>query len=225
MASVGSAPPSVLQSTKMARTGSILPGVSKKACAYPASLSMIHCGSGASVGEGRGGTTVGNANAGGGGKVGSISGGGARVGSNQGVGAGVGKTGIGGMAGGGKKTGTVGTGVGSTRSGVGANCVLMSATWARWVAEICGLVRVGMGVRRVGSKVCGEAASFGGWVASVDVAGVEPEQARARTEQQGQNVSEYQVSQQGTPLQSGRRDTCHSTQPEKQARGHEMPLA
>ena len=116
--------------------------------------------------------------------------------------------------GGGKKTGTVGTDVGSTRSGVGANWVLISAAWARCVAEICGLVRVG-----------GEAVSVSGWVASVEVAGVAPEQARVRAEQQGQNGREYQVSQQGPPLQSGRRDTCYSTQPEMQARGHEMPLA
>ena len=67
--------------------------------------------------------------------------------------------------GGGKKTGTVGTDVGSRRSGVGANWVLISATWARCVAEICGLVRVGMGVRRVGSRVGGEAVSVSGWVA------------------------------------------------------------
>ena len=160
---------------------------------------------------------------GGGGKVG-ISGG-ARVGNNQGVGAGVGKTGMGGKAGSGKKTGTVGTDVGSTRSGVGANRVLISVTWARCVAEICGLARVVMGVRRVGSRVGGEAVSVSGWVASVEVAGVAPEQARVRAEQQGQNGREHQVSQQGTPLQSARRDTCYSTQPEMQARGHEMPIA
>ena len=132
---------------------------------------------------------------------------------------------MGGKVGGGKKTGTVGTDVGSRRSGVGANWVLISVTWARCVAEICGLVKVGMGVRRVGSRVGGEAVSVSGWVASVEVAGVAPEQARVRAEQQGQNGREHQVSQQGTPLQSGRRDTCYSTQPEMQARGHEMPIA
>ena len=75
-----------------------------------------------------------------GGKVGTT-GGGESVGSSHGVGGVVGKTGMGGMVGGGKKTGTVGTGVGNTCSDVGANCVLISATWARWVAKICGLVQ------------------------------------------------------------------------------------
>ena len=49
-ASFGSASPSVLQSTKMALKGSIPSGVSRKAWRYPASLSMIYCGSGAGVG-------------------------------------------------------------------------------------------------------------------------------------------------------------------------------
>ena len=66
-----------------------------------------------------------------GGKVGTT-GGGESVGSSHGVGGVVGKTGMGGM---------VGTGVGNTCSDVGANCVLISATWARWVAKICGLVQ------------------------------------------------------------------------------------
>ena len=52
----------------------------------------------------------------------------------------------------------------------------------------------------------------------------EPEQA-TRARRRERMAASARLPQQGTPLQSGGRDTCHRTQPEKRARGHEMPPA